>query len=420
MIVGRGSAFVVVEVELGAAGELDLTGWTEGPLPVALGDGAADRARRMTYFEPRVAESLYGSAQRPARWHRAIDEKGPGPAVEAVELLRLPAVLGPAAERHGLAVLHVRLSADPLADLPLLADPSRSGHLHFAALPPGARPAQPARRPWTLCHVTFTDGAPPEVMPAPYSPWGARDQWLWLLASATPLERFPPDPEDHALFAGRVRFSADWQALVLRDGAAFVGTSPDPGGGAVFHAGAATLVRTIYLDTFLLGRLQVLGLNQLANAVAGLHAHEADGHRLLALERRAIELRRALWSSHITTRAKANELLERFQEQHRLPELLAGTGTALADAARYVETARSRRGALALGLISAVGLPFGLVYAAGALWGDPSPLNLLVCTLVALVVAALAFALLPPLRGLAAGEARRRERAIDDPRIWED
>ncbi|MFE6056744.1 hypothetical protein ACFQ6N_38910 [Kitasatospora sp. NPDC056446] len=420
MIVRRGSAFVVVEVEWGTADEPDLKGWTEGPLPVALGDGAADRARRMTYFEPRVAESLYGSPQRPARWHRALDPDGPGPAVEAVELLRLPAVLGPAAGHQGLAVLHVRLSPEPLTDLPYLADPSRGGALLAAALPPGARLPQPGRRPWTLCHVTFAAGSPPEAMPAAYAAWGARDQWLWLLASATPLERFPPDPQDDGLFAGRVRFSADWQALVLRDGAAFVGTSPDPGGDAVFHAGAAALVRTIYLDTFLLGRLQVLGLNRLANAVAGLHAHEADGHRLLSLERRAIELRRALWSSHITTRAKANELLERFQEQHRLPDLLTATGTALADAARYVETARSRRGALALGLISAVGLPFGLAYSAGALWGAPSPLNLLVCTLAALAATALAFTLLPPLRGLAAGEARRRERAIDDPRIWED
>lgn len=67
-----------------------------------------------------------------------------------------------------------------------------------------------------------------------------------------PLERFAPDPEDTALFAGRVRFSADWQALVLRDGTAFVGLSADPGGDQTFHATAAHHVHTIYLDVFLL------------------------------------------------------------------------------------------------------------------------------------------------------------------------
>ncbi|MFG3055911.1 hypothetical protein ACGFZP_33860 [Kitasatospora sp. NPDC048239] len=452
VVMRRGSAYVVFDVDLGKDGEPALPDWAEGPLPVADRDGGVvDRARRMTYFEPRVAESLYGSPERPARWHRRLTAAGTtgtaeptptGRVVEGVELLCLPAVFGPGAERRGLAVLHVRLSADPLTDLAELADLTASGAAYTRELPEGVRIAASGRRPWTLCHVTFADGTPPEPLPPPYAGWGARDQWLWLLASATPLSRFPPDPEDTALFDGRVRFSADWQALVLRDGAAFLGTSPDPGGDAVFHAGAAVLVRTIYLDTFLLGRLQVLGLNRLANSLAGMTAQDADANRLLALEGRLIELRRALWSSHITTRAKANELLERFQEQHRLAHLLAATGSGLADAARYVDAARSRRSALALGLLSAVGLPFGVAYAAGALWGDPAPATLLVCTLAALAAAALLFALLPPLRGLASGELRGRaggpngsgsngggrtrgtrsdrDARADDPHAWED
>ncbi|MEU2563669.1 hypothetical protein ABZ626_30720 [Streptomyces longispororuber] len=412
MDIRRGSACVVFDVMLDGADppgrEEGPSGWREGPLPVVLADGAtAGAEQRMTYFESRVAESLYGAAGRPARWHRRVPTAEAGLEVEAVELLRLPPVVRAGAERRGLAVLHVRLPDSPLEALPGLAGLASQRDRYTALLPDGVRIAGTARRAWTLCHVTFTDGCPPAVMPPAYEGWSARDQWLWLLSSATPLERFPPDPDDEALFAGRVRFSADWQALVLRDGTAFLGTSPDPGDDTSFHATAARFVHTLYLDTFLLGRLQILGVNSLANALSGLRAHEADARRLLALEGRMIDLRRALWSSHVTVHGKANELLERFQEQHRLPELLTRAGDALADAARYVDTARARRSSVALGLLSAVGLPFGVTYAAGALWGEPGPLTFVVCTLVALVMTTVLFGLVPPMRRLAADELRR-------------
>ncbi|MDF6023138.1 hypothetical protein [Streptomyces sp. JH34] len=375
--------------------------WTEGPLPALLSDGsAADRDRRLTYFEPRVGESLFGTPARPSRWYLRHPGGADEPAVEAMELLRVPAAAGLRERDAGLCVLHVHLGDDPRTDLTALAAlPTDHGRL-AKLLPRGVRVAAGASRAWTLTHVTFPHGPPPAVMPAAYAAWETHDQWLWLLASRSPLERFAPDPEDTALFAGRVRFSADWQALVLRDGTAFVGLSPDPGGEGTFHATAAHHVHTIYLDVFLLGRLQHLGANSLANTVSALSAREADAHRLLRLEGRLIELRRALWSSHITSRGKANELLERFQEQHRLEQLLTHAGTGLAETARHVEAARSRRASVALALLSAVGLPFGVAYAAGALWGTPGPWTLLVATAVAVLLTAAAFASLPPLRGL--------------------
>ncbi|MFD5492947.1 hypothetical protein ACFYY3_32135 [Streptomyces sp. NPDC001812] len=416
MAVQRGTACVVFDIETdgtnveASPGTSPAPRWTGGPLRLPMGGGVTDRERRLTYFEPRVAESLYGTAERPSRMHRRLPS-APAPrdrpAVEAVELLRLPPVIAADTPGRGIAVLHVRLSGDPLDELARIGDLVAMRDEYGQLLPAGVRPVLSARRAWTLCHVTFTDGRPPEVMPPEYSGWGARDQWLWLLASATPFSRFPPDPEDDGLFAGRVRFSADWQALVLRDGAAFLGTSPDSAGEDGFHPAAEVLAHTIYLDAFLLGRLQVLGVNFLANALAGLRAHETQARRLLALEGRQIELRRALWSSHITVHGKANELLERFQQQHRLPELLSQTGTGLADAARYVETSRARRSGLAVALLSTVGLPFAIFYSAAALWGEPTPRTLLTSTVAALVVTLLLFAVLPPLRGLVSAELRK-------------
>ncbi|MEU1464049.1 hypothetical protein ABZ467_25730 [Streptomyces sp. NPDC005727] len=375
--------------------------WAEGPLPALLADGsAADRDRRLTYFEPRVGESLFGTPARPSRWHLRRPAGADDPAVEAMELLRVPAVAGLRESDAGLCVLHVHLGDAPLTELAALAALPTDHARLTKLLPRGVRVADETSRAWTLAHVTFPQGPPPAVMPAAYASWGTHDQWLWLLASRSPLDRFAPDPEDSGLFAGRVRFSADWQALVLRDGAAFVGLSPDPGGDRTFHAAAAHHVHTLYLDVFLLGRLQYLGANSLANTVCALTARDCDARRLLRLESRLIELRRALWSSHITSRGKANELLERFQEQHRLDQLLAHTGSGLAETARYVEATRSRRSSVALGLLSAVGLPFGVAYAAGALWGAPGPWTLLVATVVALLLTVAAFLLLPPLRGL--------------------
>ncbi|MEU7037157.1 hypothetical protein ABZ958_26210 [Streptomyces sp. NPDC046237] len=330
--------------------------------------------------------------------------------MEALEMLRLPPVLAADAPRRAVFVVHVRLSGDPLDDLPRLRDLTAMRAEYARLLPAGVRPLESERKAWVLSHITFDDGALPDVMPSAYAGWGARDQWLWLAASATPVDRFPPDPEDDGLFAGRVRLSADWQGLVLRDGAAFVGTTPDAGDDDVgFHPVAASLVRTIYLDTFLLGRLQVLGVNFLANALARLPARPTEARRLLDLERKQIELRRALWSSHITVHGNANTLLERFQEQHRLPGLLTQAGTALADAARYVETARARRNGLAVGLLSTVGLPFAVAYAAGALWGEPGPKTLLFSTLAALLMTVVLFIAIPALRGLASAELRRPE-----------
>ncbi|KPI01932.1 hypothetical protein OK074_5439 [Actinobacteria bacterium OK074] len=401
----RSSSCVVFDVEW-AGGPLPGE-WVEGPWPARLPDGsAADRDRRLTYFEPRVSASLFGARGRPARWHlhrppdADADTDADQPAVRAVELLRVPAAAGLDDRRRGLAVLHVRLGGDPLGELPTLARLPADRARLAGILPDAVRVADSTRRAWTLTHVTFARGRPPAVMPAEYATWTTTDQWLWLLASATPLDRFAPDPEDAGLFAGRVRFSADWQALVLRDGAAFVGTSPDPGGEAPFHASAARHVHTVYLDVFLLGRLQYLGANALANAASELGARDWDANRLRRLEGRLIEQRRALWSSHITSRGKADELLTRFQEQLRLDQLASHTATGLADTARFVEEARSRRTSVALSLLSAVGLPFGLAYAGAALWGQPGPRNLLLATGVAVLLTIALFAAVPSLRGL--------------------
>jgi hypothetical protein len=73
-----------------------------------------------------------------------------------------------------------------------------------------------------------------------------------------------------------------------------------------------------------------------------------------------------------------------------------------------VEAMELLRAPVAPALLSAVGPPSGVAYAAGALRGAPGPWTPLVTTVVALLLTVAAFALLPPLRGLVSGTVRDR------------
>lgn len=377
--------------------------WKTGPLSAthvwaaaAPEAGTFDEQARLHYFEPRVARTLYGDQSTVVRWHRDEPEQLGAVTVLATEVLRAPAVVQ---EKSGYAVFHVRFAADPTAELSRLRDLSDTAH-HAdvqALLPPGTRIA-PHARARTLAHVTF-DSAVPTLMGSAYATWPARDQWLWCLASATPESVFPPDTEDPALFEGRIRFSADWQALVLRDGVAFVGTSPDSGGRDTFHAAAETYVHTLYLDVLLLGSLHVQAFNTLANVVADLDPRSLGARRLEDLEGRLIAARRTLGGPQVTARGKGNEILRRFFDQHAVPELRSRLVDDLTDSARFVNTQGARSLNAVLGLITVLGLPFGLSYAAGAVWGVDGLAGFAACTAVAFLISC-ASLLLPSVRAM--------------------
>ncbi|WP_160310878.1 hypothetical protein [Streptomyces sp. 150FB] len=341
---------------------------------------------------------------RPTRRHQLVSAQVRATSVFAVELLRVPSEFGSGA---AIAVLHLRFGADPLAELAGLTDLSPSEHGRSnrnrieALLPDGVRVADRTRRCWTLAHLTRTDGDWPEVMPIEYAGWGARDQWLWLLASATPVSRFPPDPEGHEVaFRGRVRFSADWQALVLRDGAAFLGTTADPEDDTAFHQIARTHVHSVYLDAFLLGRLQVRALNDLAERVAAVRTNRLNPPALASLERRLIDIRGVLGTDHVTVRGMGNELLAAYRDQHRLPDLRTRLVEDLADCTRFVEASTARAVNAALGILTVLGVPFALAYGGAAAAVDGSPTAFLWSTGIAVLLAAAIVVLLPPVRGM--------------------
>ncbi|MFG1806247.1 hypothetical protein [Streptomyces sp. NPDC049040] len=405
----RASGCVIYEIGLGTD-----PSWQPGPVPVRLParPESADRDLRLTYFETRLCDVLYGSASIPVRWHRMYDppRRLAGADIGSVEVLRMPLAGGDL----GLAILHADLRDDPVAGLEALsrlAAPTAPGGeraLLTGLLPVGASLLPRSVRARTVAHVTFS-GGPVHAMSAAYAGWTPVEQWLWLLASATTEARFAPDPEDPAIRSGTVYFSADWKALVLRDGTAFVGTSPDPGGDC-FHALARAHVHSIYLDALVVGCMQLHALNDVANRVAGVDAARLDAERLAELEHRLMHVRRQLWSGHITVRGKGNEVLRQFQAQHALPALLDGIVSELADAGRLVEAVTNRSVNAALGLLTVLGLPVGAAFAAAGLWGDPSPRLLLLAVLAAAAGSALIVAVVPPARQMLRTLWRRRPR----------
>jgi hypothetical protein len=180
-----------------------------------------------------------------------------------------------------------------------------------------------------------------------------------------PVPAIPPDPEDPRLLDGIVHLSAAWGALVLRDGAAFV-AMPDATDDVFLATLAPVYVRSIYVDALLLGVLQERALNSFANRLALLDSRHARAAEIPALETELTQFRNVLWWQHITTQGPGNEIIMRYQAQHRLPALLEQIVWEFSDYSRQVESASNVRTGAALGLITLVGLPLTL-----ALTGDP-------------------------------------------------
>ena len=415
MSVQRRTACLIFDVTVGVDPD-----WALGPLPmqavppkaqISLLPSSAYGVERLSYFEERVSEVLYGSHSKPARWHLITTNRLGACSVFGLELLRLPPSLG--ASGAGIAIIHLELTESPveaLAEVANLSAPDAdegSNWLKIAELfPQDVKLAPGRRRAHTIAHLTFSD-SPIPIMGENYANWRAIDQWLWLLASATPVSSFPPDPDDEDLFRGRLCFSRDWQCLVLRNGTAFVGLTPDDGSGHTFHAFAQEYVHSIYLDVFILGWMQRVALNKMANEIARVRPHRMAAGVLAELEFRLADMRSILWSSHVTLQGKGNELLAQFQEQNRLPELFSSIVADLEHSGRLVQAVTSRRLNSALGLLTVVGLPFGIAFAAGQLWNDGGVGLVVMWTLAAVVVAVILFVVIPPVRGMLQPALRR-------------
>ncbi|MFF0226658.1 hypothetical protein [Streptomyces sp. NPDC004629] len=388
---------VVLPVQL-----LRVPNWAEGPFPFELGSRRTDTQTRSTYFAPASARALYGAPGRPRRWHRPLDVKHDGMHLLGMELLSAATAGNP---EHTLAVLHFSMDRPLLPVLravagrrPTSADEPLTWPFDPAGLLAGIAdvraPGAPfaTARPYTIAFMT------PMAQHAPALRAGlegelpaAADRWLWQLASRSTPEDFPLPPEsaDEQL-KYTVRISADWSALVLRQGAAFLGHRPDTGAGDFFDFGALHS-RTVYLDALLLGALQRDHIDELTDELSGVFESSRLAHRVAGLERNIAVFRSTYWRQHLTAHGPANDLLLAFQNQHRLPARFNAILAEAADYSRLVQTQESQQISGALGVLTILGLPLGTALSILQVLGDDSVTHLLIA--LALSVAATAAAL---------------------------
>ncbi|MEW2496125.1 hypothetical protein AB0942_21725 [Streptomyces nodosus] len=388
---------VVLPVQL-----LRVPDWAEGPFPFELGSRRTDAQTRSIYFAPASARALYGTPGRPRRWYQPRDVKHDGMHLLGMELLRAATARNP---EHALAVLHFSVER-PL--LPMLravagrrlatADEPLTGPFDPAGLLAGIAdvraPGTPfaTARPYTIAFMTPTAQQAPALRSGPEGELPATaDRWLWQLASRSTPEDFPLPPEtaDEQLKC-TVRISADWSALVLRQGAAFLGHRPDTGVGDFFDFGALHS-RTVYLDALLLGSLQRDHIDELTDELSEVFDSTRLAHRVAGLERNIALFRSTYWRQHLTAHGPANDLLLAFQNQHRLPARFNEILAEVADYSRLVQTQESQQISGALGVLTILGLPLGTALSILQVLSDDSVTHLLIA--LGLSVAATAAAL---------------------------
>ncbi|ULR53372.1 hypothetical protein [Streptomyces deccanensis] len=371
--------------------------WPQGPIPFEVGGRRTDTRTRSSYFAPASARALYGAPGRPCRWHLALDVKHDGMHLLGVEVLRAATVRNP---QHALAVLHFtvdrplmpvlraiagRLSDD--ADGPLSGpfDPTRLLTGVAETRDPGASPA--TVRPYTVAFLSpaahhspaLRDGLEGEL-PA------TADRWLWQLASRSTPEDFPLPPETVGnLLQDTVRISADWSALVLREGTAFLGHRADTGDTDFFAFGALHC-RTVYLDALLLGALQRDHIDELTDELSETFTAPRLARRVSTLERSIAVFRSTYWRQHLTAHGTANDLLLAFQNQYRLPARFDQILAEAADYSRLIQTQESQQISGALGVLTILGLPLGTALGILQVLGDDSVAHLCIALAMSIAV----------------------------------
>ncbi|MFE2316248.1 hypothetical protein ACFXC8_24460 [Streptomyces sp. NPDC059441] len=349
---------------------LRVPAWPEGPFPFELGSRRTDAETRSTYFAPASARALYGAPGRPRRWHLPLDIKQDGLHLIGMELLRAATARNP---EHALAVLHFSVEKPLLPVLralagrrPNSADEPLTGPFDPAGLFAGIADVRDPDAPFAIARPYSIAFMSPTAQHAPALRTGLEgnlpataDRWLWQLASRSTPEDFPLPPETvEAQLKDTVRISADWSALVLRQGAAFLGHRTDTGAGDFFEFGALHS-RTVYLDALLLGSLQRDHIDELTDELSDVFNSSRLARRVATLERNIAVFRSTYWRQHLTAHGAANDLLLAFQNQHRLPARFNEILAEAADYSRLVQTQESQQISGALGVLTILGLPLG-------------------------------------------------------------
>ena len=373
--------------------------WSPGPIPLPIPDEIIDKgfaartttdmAARAEYFNQTIHPALYGTGDRPARWHLSTDNKVGDAHVWALEILRPPACVGVGGE--ALAIVHTTFMFEPtrsLADFAHIGGRSVDSRREEieALLPCGWRISVGSSK---FRLVAFID-----MDPSDPSDTQDRDLLLWQLATATTLSDYMPD-ERIISSCTQLSLSSDWSALVARNGVSFATFSP----GSDFAKMARILVHSVYLDVLLLAEMQIGAVSHLSAAVVSRTLQSDNVPSLVLLERQMFEVRRMLWRTETGDHEHANSLLRAIQSVHRVRDQMESIQSDIALAARLAQSIVAERTNTTVTLVSLFGLPFGLAFSAAAIVPSNGWMNVIAASLVGLLVVGL-LAILKPVRSM--------------------
>lgn len=322
--------------------------WRAGPLPLPYGpDRITDADLRGTYFSTRVADILYGSEKGPGRRaHILLDKPEPidaSLAVLALELLMVqgapePIVIVHVTSRTGVGdedlvaswMSLLRWKRNPLNEARFREMVDRISGCSSDLRGKGGEPF----------HLAFVSDGSRQVDDVHASAGLVpREQWLALLATATSGADVPLPSSGLASLADPVELSADWSALILRDGASFVGHAV--GASPFLEEFAPTHFRTIYLDVLLLGFVQRIVLAHLIECLVAIDDPASEPGQVEQLAARFARFRNAMWWQHVASHGIGPRLLREYQSQHGTAELVERVRIDLSD---YAELAKLRAG----------------------------------------------------------------------------
>jgi hypothetical protein len=87
--------------------------WPTGPIPFDLGGRRTDVSTRQTYFNAAAGRALYGTTERPCRWHRFMDIRHGALRLRGIELLLTATARHP---HQALAVLYFDVEGPALLE----------------------------------------------------------------------------------------------------------------------------------------------------------------------------------------------------------------------------------------------------------------------------------------------------------------
>lgn len=357
--------------------------WPSGPLPLAQGKIRADTATRSTYYPPRTARLLYGGPEHTRRWHKKVKVRAGTATIVALEAIRV-------SDHSGALLVHV--IPDDIRNAVRELGGRNNGALNgFDAQSLAPELAISSARPYTLAFMTAARRLPRLYSVLRYPRWAPINQWLWSLASRTNEEDYPPDPMQVARQdQDRIRFSADWSGMVLRDGMALVGARPDRGSDDPYYGSAFLYARTIYADVVALGLLQLQGITALEEDLARITDSPGDSSAMEDLGLKLAFFRQRLWWQHLTTHGVPNQMLNAFHSQHQLPTRFDQILAEVSDYNRLIRDDQERDVNSGAVILTVLTVPVGIGLATLQLIGHPAAGEVIgvmgACLLVSLAI----------------------------------